>query len=106
VATSSPPDVSTGIAATATSASSGQITPSADDDLAVGFIAGHSNFQVITPTGTGYTELVQKTPTGPSTATVVSGYQDLGAPTAQSFTGGFGKAMYWASGTALGKPAD
>ena len=37
---------------------------------------------------------------------MVTGYQVLARPGAQSFAGTFGTAMYWASGIAMFKPAD
>ncbi len=103
VATASPLDVSAGKAATSTAASSGTATATADYDLAVGFIAGHSSAQAITVTSPGYTVEPQQNTTSPSTVSVESGYQDLAAAGAQSFAGSFGTAMYWASGIALFK---
>ena len=54
-------------------------------------------------TSPGYTTQAQQTTTG-SIATVITGYQVLGAPGTQSFGGSFGTAMYWAAGIALFKP--
>ncbi len=103
VATSGPLDGSIGAAATSTAASSGTVTPIGSNDLAVGFVAGHSNAQTITVTSPGYTVQPQQATTSPSTVTVRSGYLDLSTPGPQSFAGSFGTAMYWASGVALFK---
>ena len=103
VATSSPLDGSTGIAATSTAANSGQVTPTGANDLAVGFIAGHSNVEVPSNTSPGYTLQPQVITTSPSATTVTSGYQDLSASGPQSFSGTISSAMYWSAGIALFK---
>ena len=104
VATSVPLDVATGASNTGTTAGSGTATSTVADELAVGFVAGHNNAQAITVTAPGYTHQTQQTTTG-SIATVVTGYQVLGSPGAQSFGGTFGTTMYWAAGIAIFKPA-
>jgi len=40
-----------------------------------------------------------------TSASLVSGYQVLGAPAAESFGGTFPSSMYWAAGLALFAPA-
>ena len=98
-----PLDVATGTSNTSTAPSSGSVTSTATGELAVGFIAGHGNAQAISVTSPGYTTQAQQTTTG-TIATVETGYKVLGAPGAQSFTGSFGTAMYWAAGIAVFKP--
>ncbi|MDQ1475421.1 MAG: acid phosphatase type 7, partial [Actinomycetota bacterium] len=105
VAATTPLDGSAGSANTGTTASSGTVTPTATNDLAVGFVAGHSNVQTIAVNAPGYITQSQQTTTTPSIATVVTGYKPLGAPSAQTFGGTFPAAMYWASGVALFKTA-
>ncbi len=100
VATANPLDGSIGSAATGTAAGSGQVTPTGPSDLAVGFIGGHGSTQAITVTSTGYTVQPQQSA---SNVTVVTGNQDLGSASAQSFGGSFPTAMYWAAGVALFK---
>ena len=104
VATTNPLDTSAGTSNTSTTASSGTATPSLANELVVGFIAGHGNTQLITVTTPGYTVQPQRTTTG-TIATVITGYQMLGAPSAQNFSGTFGSTMYWAAGIAIFKPA-
>ncbi len=99
----SPLDVATGTSNTSTAPSSGSVTSTATGELAVGFIAGHGNAEAISVTSPGYTTQAEQTTTGTIT-TVETGYQVLGAPGAQSFTGSFGTAMYWAAGIAIFKP--
>ena len=99
----SPLDGSVGSANTGTAASSGSASPTTANDLAVGFIAGHSNSQAITVTAPGYTTQAQQTTTSPSIATVLTGYKNLGAPAPQSMAGSFPAAMYWAAGVAFFK---
>jgi hypothetical protein len=101
VAATSPLDGSAGTANTGTAASSGTATPTAANDLAVGFIAGHSNAQTIGVNSPGFVLQSQQTSTSPSIATVVTGYRPLGAPSPQTFAGSFPAAMYWSSGVAL-----
>ena len=103
VAATGPLDVSTGASNTGTAANSGTVTSTAANELAVGFVAGHGNAEPITVTSPGYTTQAQQTSTG-SVTTVITGYQVLGAPGAQSFAGSFGTAMYWAAGVAVFKP--
>ncbi len=103
VAPSSPLDGSAGAANTGTTASSSAATPTAANDLAVGFIAGHSNSQAITMTSPGYITQAQQTTTSPSIATVLTGFQNLGAPAPKSLAGSFPAAMYWSAGVALFK---
>ena len=99
----SPLDGSAGSANTGTAASSGSASPTTANDLAVGFIAGHANGQAITVTSPGSIAQAQQTTTSPSIATVVTGYQNLGAPAPQSMVGSFPAAMYWSAGVALFK---
>ena len=80
------------------------MTSTATGELAVGFIAGHGNAEAISVTSPGYTTQAQQTTTG-SIATVETGYEVLGPPGPQSFTGSFGTAMYWADGIAVFRPA-
>ncbi len=103
VAATGPLDVATGTSNTSTAANSGTVTSTVANELAVGFVAGHNNAEAITVTSPGYTTQAQQTTTG-SIATVITGYQVLGAPGAQSFAGSFGTAMYWAAGIAVFKP--
>ncbi len=101
VAATSPLEGSAGAANTGTTANSGSATPASSNDLAVGFVAGHSNAQAIGVSSAGYIVQSQQTATSPSIATVVTGYQPLGAPNAQSFAGTFPAGMYWSSGVAF-----
>ncbi len=103
LAATGPLDVSTGTSNTSTGASSGPATSTVAGELAVGFVAGHGNAQAISVTSPGFTNQAQQTSTG-SITTVVTGYQVLGAPGAQTFAGTFGTAMYWAAGIAIFKP--
>ena len=100
VATISPLDVSTGTSNTSTSPNSGSVTPAAATDIAVGFIAGHSTAQAISVTAAGYTAQGQQTSNGGGSAiaSVVTGYAVLTSNSAQTFTGSFSSAMYWAAG--------
>lgn len=104
VAATNPLDGSAGTANTGTSASSGSFTPTGANELLVGFVAGHANAQAMTVTAGGYTVQPQQTSTG-NIASVVTGYQVLGSPSAQSFTATFGSSMYWAAGIAAFRPA-
>ena len=79
VAASGPLDVATGTSNTSTAANSGTATSTVANELAVGFVAGHNNAEAITVTSPGYTTQAQQTTTG-SIATVITGYQVLGAP--------------------------
>jgi hypothetical protein len=100
ISTTSPLDVATGTSTTSTAPNSGTVTSTASGELSVGFIAGHNNGEPISVTSPGYTTQAQQTTTG-SIASVITGYQVLGAPGPQSFGGSFGTAMYWAAGIAL-----
>jgi hypothetical protein len=97
VAATSPVDVVSGTANTGTSAGSGQVTPTAGNEVLVGFVAGHANTEAMTVTSSGFIAQPQQT-TGSSVASVVAGYQVQSSSAAQSFTATFPKAMYWASG--------
>ncbi|MCU1429842.1 MAG: metallophosphoesterase [Actinomycetia bacterium] len=103
VAATAPLDGSTGSANTGTAASSGAVTPTAANDLAVGFVAGHANAQTIGNLPAGYSTQAQQNTTSPNTSTVVTGYQALKSANAQSFGGSFPAAMYWSAGVALFK---
>ena len=103
VATTSPVDGSNGAAGDTTSSNSGTATALDANDLAVGFVAGHSTSQAISITSTGYQAQPLEVATSPSTVTVESAYQDLTAAGPQSLAGSFGTTMYWASGIALFK---
>ncbi len=94
-------DVSAGTSSTGTSAASGAVTPTADNELAVGFIAGHGNRQLVTVTAPGYAAQPQETSSASTIASVVAGYKLLSLATAQNFTGTFGAGMYWAAGIAV-----
>src|SRR6202022_367109 len=78
LATASPLDVSSGTSNTSNSASSGPVTPTAATDLAVGFVAGHANTQLIN-VGAGYTAQGQNNSNAGSSgiASVVTGYAVL-----------------------------
>jgi len=82
VAATSPLDGSAGTANTGTTASSGSATPTASNDLAVGFVAGHSNVQAIGVSSPGYIVQPQQTATSPSIATVVTAAVPAGAAVA------------------------
>ncbi len=105
VASASPLDGVIGGAASSKLAASGSVTPSAANDLAVGFVAGHANSQPISVTSPGYLIAGQQTSTGTSTVSVVSGSQALTSTGAQSFTGSFPNTMYWSAGIALFRAA-
>ena len=104
VALTAPLDTSVLASNTGTVAASGSLTPSAANELAVGFAAGHANAETITATTPGFTEHPQQTSSSPF-ATVSAGYEVLGSPSALSVTASFATAMYWAAGLALFKPA-
>jgi hypothetical protein len=105
VNTTSPLDVSTGAANTGTTASSGSVTPTAANELVVGFVAGHNSTQNISVTSSGYLNQAQQVTTGTNIVTVVTGVRVMPTPGALSFAGSFGSAMYWSSGIATFKPA-
>jgi hypothetical protein len=104
VAATNPLDVSAGTSNTSSAASSGPVTTTSANELAVGFVAGHASAQAIAVTAPGYTAQPQQTSTG-TIATVVAGYKVLGGASTESFTGTFAAAMYWAGGIATFKPA-
>jgi len=95
VATSSPLEIATGKAATSTAPGSGSVTTTGASDLVIGFIAGHGNSEAIS-VASGYTTQSQQTTASPITS-VITGYK-VAAAGAQSFSGSFATAMYWASG--------
>ncbi|HEY5098133.1 MAG TPA: fibronectin type III domain-containing protein [Acidimicrobiales bacterium] len=103
VAATTPLEGSNGAAGDSTASNSGTATALSPNDLAVGFVAGHSTSQAISITSPGYTTQPLEVATSPSTVTVESAYQDLSAPGSQSLAGSFGSTMYWASGIALFK---
>ncbi|MFL6161600.1 MAG: hypothetical protein ACJ74U_05170 [Jatrophihabitantaceae bacterium] len=98
-------DGAVGTAALSKPASSGSITPTVGNDLAIGFVAGHANAQAITVTSPGYAVGPQQNTTNPSTVTLISGSQVLSGTTTQSFAGSFTNTMYWSAGLALFKAA-
>jgi hypothetical protein len=104
VATTSPLDVLAGTSNTSTSASSSLVTPGAANELLVGFVAGHANAEAMTVNAAGFTSQLQQT-TGASVASLVTGFEVLGAPSSQAFSATFPTAMYWASGIAAFKAA-
>jgi hypothetical protein len=106
VATTSPLDVSTGTSNSGTLAGSGTVTPATVGDLAVGFVAGHSNSQAISVTAPGFTAQAQQNSIqagGYIIASVVTGYKVLSSTNSQTFTGGFMSSMYWGAGIAAFK---
>jgi Calcineurin-like phosphoesterase/Putative Ig domain len=103
VAATTPLDGSNGAAGDSTVSNSGTATALGANDLAVGFVAGHSTSQAISITSAGYAAQPLEVATSPSTVTVESAYRDLAAPGSQSLAGSFGTTMYWASGIALFK---
>jgi hypothetical protein len=104
LASSSVADGAIGTAASSNAANSGPVNPTAGNDLAIGFVAGHANAQAINVTSPGYTLLPQQTTTGTSIVSVLSGYQVLPSTSAQSITASF-NTMYWSAGVALFKAA-
>jgi fibronectin type 3 domain-containing protein len=105
IATTNALDVSVGIANTGTTPASGSATPTASNDLAVGFIAGHGNVETINVTAPGFTALAQQVSSATTIATERTGYQVLNSSSSQNFTGSFATAMYWASGLAFFRAA-
>jgi hypothetical protein len=105
VAAANPLDTSIGAAGTSKAASSGPATPASTNDLAVGFVAGHSNGQAMSVTSPGYTVGSQQTSTGTSIVSVRSGWQALGTAAAQTFSASFAATMYWSAGVALFRSA-
>ena len=104
IAAIDPLDTTLGASNTGTNVSSGPLTPAADGELLIGFVAGHANAQAITVSPAGYTVLPQQTSTG-SITTIVVGYQVLNPASAISFAGSYPAAMYWAAGLVAFKPA-
>ena len=99
-------DVATGTSNTSTTAGSGAVTPTAANDLVVGFVAGHGNGEAITVTAPGYTPQPQQSTTGTGIASVITGFQVLTSASSQTMMGSFAQAMYWSSGIATFKPAN
>jgi fibronectin type 3 domain-containing protein len=104
IATSSPLDTSIGASNTSASPSSGSLTPTASNDLVVGFLAGHGNTEAMTVTTPGYTAQSQQTTTG-TIVTVRTGFQVLSPTSPIGISGSFSTAMYWAAGVAAFKAA-
>ena len=100
----SPLDSSAGASSTGTSAASGTATSGASNELAVGFVAGHSSAQAITPVAAGYTAEPEQTSTGTNTASVVAAFEVLSTQSATAFSATFDSSMYWAAGVAIFKP--
>ena len=100
VATIAPLDVSTGTSGISAAPGSGLVTPTAANDLVVGFIAGHSHDEAVTVAAPGYTVQAQQTSNGGglAIASLVTGYQVLSSASPQSFTGNIAAPMYWAAG--------
>ena len=106
IATTGSLDVATGTSSTSTTAGSGAVTPTAANDLVVGFVAGHGNGEAITVTAPGYTPQPQQSTTGTGIASVITGFQVLTSASSQTMMGSFTQAMYWSSGIATFKPAN
>ena len=106
IATTASLDVATGASNTSTTAASGSLTPTAANDLVVGFVAGHANGEAITVTAPGYTTQPQQSTTGTGIASVITGFQVLTSASSQNMTGSFAQAMYWSSGVATFKAAN
>jgi hypothetical protein len=104
VAATNPLDTSVGASNTSTTPSSGSLTPTAPNDLVVGFLAGHGNSQAMSITTPGYTAQPQQTTTG-TVVTVRTGYQVLASTSPVGIAGSFSTAMYWAAGVAAFKAA-
>jgi hypothetical protein len=80
------------------------VTPATVGDLAVGFVAGHSNSQAISVTAPGFTAQPQQTSLQAGSyaiATVVTGYMVLTSTNSQTFTGSFGSSMFWGAGIVI-----
>ena len=105
VATSSPLDLSAGASNTGTSAASGPVTPTASNELVVGFAAGHGSTQPMVVNSAGFTPLPQRTSAASTVTSVVTAYRLTTAGTPVSMTATFGKAMYWAAGIFVFRPA-
>jgi hypothetical protein len=92
-----PLDTSVGTSNTGTAPNSGTLTPSAPNDLVVGFLAGHASTQTMSITTPGYTVQPMQTTTG-TAVTVRTGYQVLTSGSPIGIAGSFTTAMYWAAG--------
>ena len=105
VSTSSPLDTSSGTSGTGSSAASGSVTPTASNELVVGFTAGHGSTQTMLVNAAGFTPLPQRTSGASTVASVVPAYRltTVGMPV--SMTATFGSAMYWAAGIVVFRPA-
>jgi Carboxypeptidase regulatory-like domain len=105
VATTSPLDVSAGSSNTSVSPGSGSVTPTAANELVVGFVAGHSYAQAINVTSPGYTAQAELTSNGGGMiiAELDTGYRVLSSASAQSFSGSCASPMYWSAGIATFK---
>jgi len=106
IATTGSLDVATGASNTGTTAASGSVTPTAANDLVVGFVAGHGNGEAISVTAPGYTTQPQQSTTGTGITSVITGFQVLTSASSQTMTGSFAQAMYWSSGIATFKAAN
>lgn len=102
IATTGSLDIAAGSSNTSTTAASGSVTPTASNDLVVGFVAGHSNAEAITG-APGYTAQTQQSTTGTGITSVITGFQVMTSANAQAMTGTFASAMYWAAGVATFK---
>lgn len=102
IATTGSLDIAAGSSNTSTTAASGSVTPTASNDLVVGFVAGHSNAEaiIIAP---GYTAQTRQSTTGTGITSVITGFQVMTSACAQAMTGTFASAMYWAAGVATFK---
>ena len=91
VAATSPLEGSNGAAGDSTASYSGTATALGANDLAVGFVAGHSNRQAISVTSPGYTAQPHRWPPAQH-GHGRAAYQDLTAPGSQSLAGSFGSS--------------
>jgi Carboxypeptidase regulatory-like domain len=100
VSTTLPPGGFAGTTKLSTSASSGSVTPTAANDVEVGFVAGHANSEPISVTAAGYSTQAQQTSTksGSTSASLITGYKVLTSASPSTFSGNFPSAMYWAAG--------
>ena len=106
IATTGSLDVATGASNTSTTAASGSVTPTAANDLVVGFVAGHGNGEAITVTAPGYSVQTQQATTGTGITSVITGIQVLTSASPQTMTGSFAQAMYWSSEVATFRAAN
>jgi hypothetical protein len=95
------PTVTSSLAASTATATSFSATASGSG-VAVGFLAGHANAEVITASGVGFTSQAQVNSATPF-ATLVTGYR-LGASGSQTYSGSAATAMYWAAGVVILTP--